>query len=370
MSAREGTGADAAAPPASTNFFGLPPIEVLRIGTGFVWLVNLLFIIDPANNYWGSFSQVAASFAPSTVGGPGLAQYVSAHPLLFSWAVALLTGYLSIALLLGLTTRAACLAGSFFSAVLLATQFGSTFLFPGGTDVGAHPLYILIYAVLILGGAGRAFSVDHALRTAWTKRRAAPRPLGAPVPHPWATAVAPRTLFVYALAGILVSFGIGVGLVVSLPSSNNPANGGYTGPVHDINLTIVLNNTNGFPQFVPANFSVPTGIALFTIVDQDASMNWSGCACTVRGTIGGTELLNNTTVAAVSSTNVAHTFDIASLGLRVISPGNSTIQFRVALQGPGAYVWFCLAPCGAGSNPYDTPPMGTPGYMTGTMTVT
>lgn len=347
----------------------LPAIELLRIGVGAVWLANLVFILDPANRYWSTFSDVAASFAPTTVGGPGLAQFVSAHPLVFAWAIALLTGYLSIAFLLGATTRTAAFVGSCFSALLLATQFGATFLFPGGTDVGAHPLYILIYVVLLLGGAGRSFSLDHALRTAWAARRARRAAPGAVVPHPWATALAPRTLFVYAVVGILVSFAIGLGLVVSIPVGSNGAAGGGSGPVHYVNLTVVLNGSNGWPQYLPANFTVPAGVALFTIVDLDAPMNWSGCDCTVRGTVGGTELLNNTTVNAVPRTNVAHTFTVPAIGLNVLSPGNSTISFRVNLGGTGTFTWYCLAPCGTGSNPYSTPPMGVPGYMAGTMTV-
>ena len=62
---------------------------------------------------------------------------------------------------MGLTTRFACDVGIVFSAALLATQVGSTFSVPGGTDVGPHPLYLLIYGTLILGGAGRYLSVDH-----------------------------------------------------------------------------------------------------------------------------------------------------------------------------------------------------------------
>jgi uncharacterized membrane protein YphA (DoxX/SURF4 family) len=351
-------------------FHRIPPIEFLRIGAGLVWVANLVFILDPTNHYWSTFSSTASSFAPTTVGGPGLAEYVAAHPLIFAWAIALFTGYLSVAFLLGFTTRSAALLGSCFSAVLLATQFGSTFLFPGGTDVGAHPLYILIYIVLILGGAGRAFSVDHLLRAWWVERKARRAPRGAPVPHPWATAVPPRTLFAYAVAGILVSFAVGLGLVVVLPVAPGTAGTGATGPVHYVNLTVDLNSSNGWPQYLPANFSVPTGVAVFTIVDRDLPMNWSGCDCTVHGTVGGTELLNNSTVRIVPSSNVAHTFTIPTIGLNVLSPGNSTIEFRVVLPGPGTYTWYCLAPCGAGGNPYATGPMGIPGFMTGTMTVT
>lgn len=348
----------------------LAPIELLRIGAGIVWFANLLFILDPANRYWSTFSATASSFAPTTVGGPGLAQYVAGHPLLFAWGIALFTGYLSIAFLVGLTTRTAAILGSCFSALLLATQFGSTFLFPGGTDVGAHPLYILIYIVLVLGGAGRSISVDHLLRRAWAARAVRRAPVGTPTPHPWATAVPPRTLFVYAVAGTLVSFGVGLGLVVIVPVASNGGSPGGSGPVTYVNLTIVLNGSNGWPQYEPANVTVPAGIAVVTITDHDDVVSWPGCDCTVRGTLGSTELLNNSTVHVVPSTNVAHTFTIPALGLNVLSPGNATVQFRADFQGLGTFTWFCLAPCGAGGDPYATGPMGVPGYMTGHLTVT
>ncbi len=51
-------------------------------------------------------------------------------------------------------------------------------------------------------------------------------------------------------------------------------------------------------------------------------------------------------------------------------PGLSVIRFTVDLINPGSFGWFCVVPCGAGANPYSSPPMGVPGYMTGTMTIT
>ena len=147
--------ADAAAHRASIT------IELLRIGVGLVWALNFVFIVSPANNFFGGFGQIALSFAPTTLGGPALAQFVATHAILFSWLVAVVTGYLAFGLILGLTTRWVCLVGGIFSAVLLGTQIGSTFVFPGGTDIGEHPLYLLIYIVLVFGGAGQAYSMDH-----------------------------------------------------------------------------------------------------------------------------------------------------------------------------------------------------------------
>jgi hypothetical protein len=346
-------------------------IDLLRIGTGLVWLVNLVFIVDPQNHYWSSFSTTALSFAPSTLGGPGLAQYVSAHSLLFSWGIALLTGYLAVALLLGLTTRIACFLGSFFSAILLATQFGNTFLFPGGTDVGAHPLYILVYAVLVVGGAGQSHSIDAWLRAVLDRRSRAPTVLARPTPRPWATAVEPRTIFAYFAAGTLISLAVGFGLVVVLPAA--PASGASPapiGPITYVNLSVGIDPLNGWPQYTPANFSVPVGRAVFTIIDRDMPMRWAACPCPVGGTLGGVELLNGTSIGVVPATNVAHTFNIPVLGLQVLSPGQSVVQFTVDLVHPGVLYWYCFAPCGTGANPYTSAPMGVPGYMTGTMTVT
>ena len=345
-------------------------IEILRIGLGLVWLVNLVFIVDPQNRYWATFSSTALGFAPTTVGGPGLAEYVASHPLIFAWGIALVTGYLAVALLLGVTTRLACFVGSFFSAVLLATQFGTTFLFPGGTDVGAHPLYILVYAVLVVGGAGRSLSVDVWVRNLVAERRRVRSSVKVPTPHPWATAISPRTLFVYFVAGTLISLAIGFGLVVALPVAPASTTNTPTGPVDYVNLTVSINPLNGWPQYSPANFTVSAGVVVFTITDQDAPMNFTPCPCVVTGTERSIEFINGTPTHLVSSDNVAHSFGIPNLGLNVYSPGLSTVQFTVDLINPGTFEWFCFVPCGTGADPYSTPPMGVAGYMTGTMTIT
>ncbi len=135
-------------------------VEVLRSGLGVIWAVNLVFIVDPANMYFGTFAATAQSYGPTSLGGSGLANFVAQNAVVFAWMIAGVTAYLAVAFLLGLTTRLACYIGVLFAAALLWTQIGSTFVIPGGTDVGAHPLYLLIYVVLIAGAAGRGASVD------------------------------------------------------------------------------------------------------------------------------------------------------------------------------------------------------------------
>ncbi|HZY91988.1 MAG TPA: hypothetical protein VFG07_04335 [Thermoplasmata archaeon] len=134
-----------------------------------------------------------------------------------------------------------------------------------------------------------------------------------------------------------------------------------------VNLTIAINSTTGVPQYAPANFTVPTGKVVVRITDRDSPMAWAPCTCQVSGTVGGTEMVNGTPVSSVDPSNVAHTFTVSSLGLNVLSPGASIVSFVLELSAPGVYSWFCLAPCG--SNGYTGFPMGTPGYMTGTLTV-
>ena len=164
-------------------------IELLRILIGVVWLANLLFIVVPANDYWSTFGSAAQSYGPTSLGGSGFANFVAANPTFFAWLIALATAYLAIALILGVTTRLALLVGSAASVIFLATQFGSTFAFPGGTDVGAHPLYLVVYATLWIGGAGRSLSVDSLLwKRGWGRKVpaaeyfASPGPTGAASP--------------------------------------------------------------------------------------------------------------------------------------------------------------------------------------------
>ncbi|MGD0587676.1 MAG: hypothetical protein ABSA63_02660 [Thermoplasmata archaeon] len=345
-------------------------IEVLRIGLGIVWFTNFFFIIYPPNNYFGEFSGIARSFAPVSFGGPGFPDYVASHPLFFSWLIALVTAYLAVAFTLGLTTRIACFVGSFFSAVLFAIQIGSIFVFPGGTDTGEHPLFILISGVLLVGGAGSSLSLDEWSRLAWARYRAAhPTVIRPTVPAGWTGALSTRTLFSYFIAGTLVSLAVGVGLIVAFPLQ--PASSGpplVTGPTTYENLTVNI-ASNGWPQYTPANFTLHTGLVKFTIVDNDLPFNWSGCPCPVTGTVGDLEYVNGTPMHNVSSDNVAHSFNVPDLNLAVYSPGGNTTQFSVDISRTGEFVWFCVVPCGVGADPYSTPPMNVLGYMTGTITV-
>jgi hypothetical protein len=345
-------------------------IDVLRIGLGLVWFANFWFIIYPPNDFFGEFSTITRSFAPVSLGGPGFIDYVAAHPLFFSWGVAIVTGYLAFAFTFGLTTRIACFVGAFFSAILFAIQIGTIFVYPGGTDVGEHPVFILIEAVLLVGGAGQSLSLDEWIRTAWARYLAArPTKVVSRVPAGWTGALSTRTLFTYFVAGTLISLGAGVGLIVAFPLQPAPSGPpAVTGPISYENLSINI-APNGWPQYTPANFTLHTGVAIFTIVDNDSPMNWSGCPCPVQGAVGGVEYVNGTPYRVVPSDNVAHSFNVPDLNLAIYSPGGMTVTFTVDITKTGEFLWYCVVPCGTGADPYNTPPMGVFGFMTGTITI-
>ncbi|MHB1435840.1 MAG: hypothetical protein ACYCPN_07230 [Thermoplasmata archaeon] len=152
-------------------------VELLRIGLGLIWLANLVFIVDPANQFFSTYGSTVLSYGPSTpalLGGAALTAFVAAHADLFAGLTALVTAYLAGAFLSGVTVRPAIVVGTIFTVLLLVTQWGQTFGMPGGTDVGPMPLYLLIYALLWIGGAGTALRL-------WTPRRSAhPECTGAP----------------------------------------------------------------------------------------------------------------------------------------------------------------------------------------------
>lgn len=124
---------------------------------------------------------------------------------------------------------------------------------------------------------------------------------------------------------------------------------------------------------------------------------------TVRGTVRNTMTVNGKPMTRLSPDAAGHTFTIQTppnaneyqlfvsvplLGVSSSAPNSVTINgsqypkpnvivFRFVTGGPGKYVWHCYIPCGTGlagdglggQNNFGGP-MGTTGYMAGTLTVT
>jgi uncharacterized membrane protein YphA (DoxX/SURF4 family) len=173
---------DAASPTDATPVSGVAPTRasrgmlVLRLGLGALWAANLIYIFDPANQYWSGFAGAAQSFEGQSLGGGGFAQFVAIHPVFFAALIAGVSVYLAIAFLLGLSTRAACLIGGAFNLALFVTQWAQVSTIPGGTDVGTQPLYLAMYVALFLGYEANRFTLDYAVRGVWIRWRARNRP--------------------------------------------------------------------------------------------------------------------------------------------------------------------------------------------------
>jgi uncharacterized membrane protein YphA (DoxX/SURF4 family) len=145
-------------------------VDLLRVGMGLIWALNCIFILAPSNQYFAGFEGVASGFGPTSLGGPGIAMFIVANATVFAWVIAIVTFYLAVAFLAGVTTRLACVVGTLASIAFLVTQFDVTFSLSGnGTDVGPHPLYLLIYVILFTGGAGQYVALDHWI---WTRGKA------------------------------------------------------------------------------------------------------------------------------------------------------------------------------------------------------
>ena len=122
---------------------------------------------------------------------------------------------------------------------------------------------------------------------------------------------------------------------------------------------------------MPANVLV-----VITVTNYDNGTNTVAPAyAKVSGTIGGTETVTNATgssdsVTSVAPDQVAHTFTLIQgpYNLNIPIPAAqgttpTTVTFSVMFTTAGQFTWHCMAPCDGHS-------MSTPGYMTGTVTVT
>lgn len=280
-------------------------LDLLRIGMGFIWGLNLLFILIPANQYFPTFQAAAASYGAQTIGGPGIANFVAAYAGVFAWLIAIATAYLCVAFLFGLTTRLACYVGIVASAFFFVTQFTMTFMIPGGTDVGAHPLYLLIYVVLLAGGAGRYLSVDGLLWAEGTRFPRLARALNsaspaAPPVLPPLPAARPRARSPFALWTILavVSFVgvLGASAVVAMPAPS-PAVATSGSTVNVVNVEYEIRYAGG----------ASTGA--FGPAEQP------GCfACAVHAAPG------NTTTEEVMLTNSAGGAAVSVTAINVTAP--------------------------------------------------
>lgn len=145
------------------------------------------------------------------------------------------------------------------------------------------------------------------------------------------------------------------------------------------------NGNPSWPSYGPTNqFQVPADAEVTVIVhqyDSGGSLNNPWFA-KVRGTVGGTEVLNGKTVRGISPNDVGHTFTVrgtpgtdpgffVSVPLEAVGGNNqtdtgqhNTIVFSFISGTKGLYGWNCEFPCGSTIAGFGGP-MSDWGFMQG-----
>ncbi len=145
-------------------------------------------------------------------------------------------------------------------------------------------------------------------------------------------------------------------------------------------LTGKMLGKKGYPQVVPADFTVPANATIHCEIrcfDDGAASVPSGYE-KVKGTVGGTVTLvplvqevpsgKGHTVQALDPKKVAHTITMTDIGLNIPIPPLTAVRFTFKTGAAGTHPWQCMAACGTGTGGWGGP-MSTDGWMKGTMTI-
>jgi hypothetical protein len=178
--------------------------------------------------------------------------------------------------------------------------------------------------------------------------------------------------------------------IVTVSQFHQPANAAEAAApaaqgVTHVNLMIVtdaMTGRDGFPAYVPSNFSLPANSTVqIRVVNYDDATPVPAQYAQVSGTVGNSitvQKLDPThpnspgparTMSSMPRAQVSHTFTIKALGLNVPIAPMGVTTFTIHTGKAGVYHWHCYDPCGMGPMGWGTA-MGTrKGFMEGTVSV-
>ncbi len=156
-----------AVPTSSVSRSRSAGFAILRILFGVVWAIDASF------KWQSAFVNAFAGYLAGALKGQPPAAHawiefwlgiIRVNPTLFARLIAVCETSLAIALILGILTNLACAGGAVLSFMIWSTAegFGGPY-HPGSTDIGTSIVYIFVFAAILLGSAGRRFSVDQYL---------------------------------------------------------------------------------------------------------------------------------------------------------------------------------------------------------------
>lgn len=146
-------------------------------------------------------------------------------------------------------------------------------------------------------------------------------------------------------------------------------------------LTGGMIGRKGWPEFVPADFSIPARSLVQAEIRcfDDGTAKVPVLYSHVRGTLddsmtvlaavnGDVDRAPAHLVKALPAAHVAHTLTVPGLALNVPIPPLSTVRFVFHTGAPGSHPWQCMTACGSGASGWGGA-MSTNGYMRGTVHV-
>lgn len=139
-------------------------MAMVRMAFGVVWAIDAWFKWQPS--FIQDFTDYVAGAAE---GQPAAVQawihlwhdVVQVDPRLFAYAVAIGETAIAVGLLLGAFSNLTYAMGIALSTVIWSTAegFGGPYV-PGSVDVGSAIIYVLVFAALFFGSAGRTWGLD------------------------------------------------------------------------------------------------------------------------------------------------------------------------------------------------------------------
>jgi len=133
-------------------------------------------------------------------------------------------------------------------------------------------------------------------------------------------------------------------------------------PAHRLIELVIVNYDEGTANLSNSQYESVAG----TVNNQMTVFNNTAVNSTM--TYSGIQIRGSETVGSLPADEISHTFTVPSLGLNIPIATSSTLVSHFTLTSPGTYTWYCMTPCGGGTDGLDGA-MSTAGWMTGSLVV-
>lgn len=133
-------------------------------------------------------------------------------------------------------------------------------------------------------------------------------------------------------------------------------------PAHKLIKLVIINYDNGQANLTNSEYTAVMGVTGNSVTLVNNSL--------VNSTMGqaGIQIAGVENVSSLPASEISHTFTIPSLGINIPVATLSTEVAYFTIDSTGTFNWFCMTRCGSGPTGL-MGAMATPGWMTGSVTV-